>query len=502
MKLSTVILDLQVEGVEAVLNEEDAEELLVRPGDRILIEGDGDQLVAIAEVSRGMVEPGQVGILGSSGEMPGEVKVRSAPKLRSVDHIRKKMDGSKLDREEIRGIIEDVSAGRLSKVETTAFVCSTYMRTMDYDEVQWMTEAMVETGDRIEFEEGPIVDKHSIGGVPGNKITLLIVPIVAAAGLRIPKTSSRAITGAAGTADVMEVLAPVEFGVEDIKRLTLDVGGTIAWGGGTNIAPADDRIIEVEYPLSIDPKPQLLASVLAKKAAVGADDVVIDLPVGRGTKLPSEEDAPELAMDFIQLGRRLGMRVECVTSYGGSPVGRTIGPLLEAREALKVLEGSGHPRSLLEKSCEVAGVLLEMGGVAESGGGERRARELVESGAALEKMKEIIAAQGGDPDVTADGLELPRYSWEVRSGHGGYVTELDNRGLVAICRAAGAPRDEGAGVVLHKKVGDEVNRGEKVLTVYSESEAKLEEAKELFNREKPYRLEGMVLERYTEGGRS
>lgn len=499
MKLSTVFFDIEVDGLEAVLNEEDAGEMLVRPGDRVLIEGDGTQVTAVVEVTSGMVNRGEVGIVGRD-DLPGQVNVRSAPRLKSVDYIKKKMDGSKLSQVEIAEIIRDITAGQLSRVETTAFVCSSYMGSMDYDEVQWMTEAMVETGERIEFEEGPIVDKHSIGGVPGNKITLLIVPIVAAAGLKIPKTSSRAITGAAGTADVMEALAPVEFGVDEIKRITLDTGGTIAWGGATNIAPADDRIIEVEYPLSIDPKPQLLASVLAKKSAVGAEKVIIDLPVGEGTKLPSPEHAPDIAMDFIQLGRRLGMEVQCVTSYGGSPVGRTIGPLLEAKEALQVLEGSGHPRSLLEKSCEVAGVLLEMGGAASRGKGENVARRIVEQGQALEKLKEIIEAQGGDPDVTADSLTPGKHSWSVTADSGGYITQLDNRRIVSICRSAGAPRDRGAGVLLHKKVGDEVDRGETVFTLYSESGEKLEEAKKQFARHRPYMLEGMVLDRYREGG--
>src|SRR5450756_271289 len=196
---------------------------------------------------------------------------------------------------------------------------------------QWLTRAMIDTGEKIEFNTHPIMDKHSIGGVPGNKISLLVVPIIAANGLLIPKTSSRAITGAAGTADLMEVLAPVEFSADEIKNITEKVGGVIAWGGATNIAPADDKLIRVEYPLSIDPRCQLLASIMAKKGAVGADCVVIDIPVGLGTKVSTLEDGKKLARDLIDLGERLGMKVECAMTYGASPVGRTIGPAIEVR---------------------------------------------------------------------------------------------------------------------------------------------------------------------------
>lgn len=499
MRLSTKLIDLNVDGFEVVLNREDARELVVRPGDRLLIKSDGESRIGVVEVTEGLVQPGEIGIMGEP-ELPDEVEVRTASRLKSVDYVRKKMRGSKLERDEMREIIQDITMNRLSKVETTAFVCSSYMGDMDYDEVEWMTEAMVETGESIEFEEGPILDKHSIGGVPGNKITLIVVPIVAAAGLKIPKTSSRAITGAAGTADIMEVLAPVEFGVDEVKRITLEVGGTVAWGGATNIAPADDKIIEVEYPLSIDPKPQLLSSVLAKKSAVGADMVVVDLPVGRGTKIRDADDAPELAMDFIQMGRRLGMEVQCVTSYGGSPVGRGIGPVLEAREALRVLEGEEHPRSLVEKSCEVAGVLLEMAGASPRGMGKAEAREKVDEGLAIEKMDEIVEAQGGDPSISSGDLEPGERRWTADAEKGGYITSIDNRALVSVARAAGSPRDPRAGVELHKKVGDEVDAGEPVLTVYSESDWKLEDAKRVFKSSKPYRLEGMVLERYEEGG--
>jgi AMP phosphorylase len=238
----------------------------------------------------------------------------------------------------------------LSEVELTAFVASLYMNEMTLDETAYLTKKMAENGEMLHLKRRPVFDKHSIGGVPGNKITLLIVPIVAAAGLTIPKTSSRAITSACGTADIMEVLAPVTFSSKEIEEIVERVGGIIAWGGGVNLAPADDIFIRVvEYPLAIDPHNLAICSVMAKKYAVGADFVVIDIPMGEGTKVGSMEEAKKFARNFVQLGERIGIDVECAITFGDKPIGRAIGPALEAREALRALEGEG-PSSLIEKS--------------------------------------------------------------------------------------------------------------------------------------------------------
>ncbi len=231
---------------------------------------------------------------------------------------------------------------------------------MSMDEVEYLTRAMVETGITIDFAR-PCYDKHSIGGVPGNKVTLLIVPIVAAAGLLIPKTSSRAITSPSGTADTMNVLANIEFTASELKEMALKAGGTIVCGGKVGLAPADDILIRVEYPLCIDPRGQMRASIMAKKLAVGADFIVIDIPVGLGAKVETTEDARKLAQSFMELGDRLKVRVQCGITYGGQPVGHTIGPALEAREALLALQGKG-PASLIEKSTALTGMLLEVGG--------------------------------------------------------------------------------------------------------------------------------------------
>jgi AMP phosphorylase len=427
---------------------------------------------------------------------PAIVDVIPASRPHSINYIKKMMDGKKLTREEIHILVQDIVRENLTDIELSAFVTANYIHGFDADETEWLTRSMIETGEQIEFDTHPVMDKHSIGGVPGNKISLLVVPIVAAAGLLIPKTSSRAITGAAGTADLMEVLAPVAFTASEIKEMAEKAGGVIVWGGATNIAPADDKLIRAEYPLSIDPHSQLLASIMAKKGAVGADSVFIDIPTGAGTKVPSLADGRKLARDLVELGERLGMRVECALTYGSSPVGRTIGPVVEVKEALQVLETHQGPNSLIEKSTGIAGILLEMGGVSARGQGKQMARELLNNGKALEKLREIIEIQGGDPKTTSKDLIPGEHSQSIVSPADGYIVELDNKKLIDIARLAGAPRDKGAGLILHRKRGESVKKGDKILTIHADKEWKLDKALHEAENMPPFIVEGMLLERY------
>ncbi|TAN36431.1 MAG: AMP phosphorylase, partial [Candidatus Methanoperedens sp.] len=402
MELKVEALQIRAGRYKVALNTQDAKELGVRGGDRVQVKNHS-YLTAIVETGD-IISKGTVGVYQECCEKLGKVcpltiNIIPASRPSSIGFIKKMMDHQKLTQEEIFQIVQDIVRENLTEVELSAFVTTSYIYGLTADEIEWLTRAMIDTGEKIEFDTHPIMDKHSIGGVPGNKISLLVVPIVAANGLLIPKTSSRAITGAAGTADLMEVLAPVEFSTDEIKSITEKVGGIIAWGGATNIAPADDKLIRAEYPLSIDPRCQMLASIMAKKGAVGADCVVIDIPVGSGTKVPSMEDGKKLARDLIELGERLGMRVECAMTYGASPVGRTVGPAAEVKEAIKVLETMEGPNSLIEKSTALAGILLEMGGAAARGQGKEMAMETLRSGKAFTKLKEIIEAQGGNPNI-------------------------------------------------------------------------------------------------------
>ena len=500
MKLTVKLLDIANRGV--LLHSTDAKSMRVRDGDRVQVadEATGKTAQAHVDTTGSLIEPGVIGIYRPLNatlavEEGASVVVRSAERPASLSHIKKKMDGGRFTKDETIDIVRDIVDDVLSPGEITAYITASYINGLDMDEVEYLTRATVETGERLHFTRHPIVDKHSIGGVPGNKITLLIAPIIAASGLLIPKTSSRAITGAGGTADLMEVLAPVSFSALEVQQMTEKVGGAIVWGGATNIAPADDKIITYEYPLRIDARGQMLASVMAKKFAVGADLVVIDIPVGRNTKIETAQEGRKLAREFIELGERLGMRVECALSYGESLVGHTIGPNLEVREALAVLEGATEPNSLIQKSLSLAGIALEMAGKAGPGQGAQVAADLLRSGKALEKMRQIIEIQGGDPTVKADDISPGEYSFDVRAPQDGYVIELNNSALVTLARLAGSPYDHGAGLLVHAKKGTRVRKGDPIFTIYAEREWRLERAIEVGRTLMPVVVEGMVLER-------
>jgi len=497
--LQVLPFDIEIGQHKVMLNVDDARERGLYAGDRVRVRAKGASTTAILDTTTQMVKPGEIGIFTEALKdlkEPKQVDILPAPKPASLCYIKMLMDNQKLAEDQIRSIVQDIVDNNLSEIELSAYITASYIHKLEAQETEWLTRAMIETGERIHFDTHPVMDKHSIGGVPGNKVSLLVVPIVAAAGLLIPKTSSRAITGAGGTADLMEVLAPVEFSAEDIKELTETVGGVIVWGGATNIAPADDKLIKAEYALSIDPYSQMLASIMAKKGAVGADAVVVDMPVGPGTKLPTPEAGRSLAKDLIDLGERLSIRVECAMTFGGSPVGRTIGPALEVREALTVLENRGGPNSLREKSLSLAGILLEMGGITGRGGGYKAAEEILSSGRAHKKLLEIIEAQGGDPQVKSDSIEVGEQCQDILAPVGGYVVAFDNKRLVELARMAGAPSDKKAGVIIHKKMGERVKRDEPLITICSSSDWELESAVKDAKRQMPIVVEGMLLERY------
>lgn len=498
MILKAKIIPIKTGKHTVIMNQSDADEIGLFEGDRVRIISK-KSTVALVQIAVGLIEKGEVGIcMGVAEECMisdgDEVNLIPIPKPKSVEYIRKKLDGKKLSRDEIYEIVRDIVNDTLTEIELTTFVLSSHIHGMDFDEIEWLTRAMVETGDVLTFEGGTVVDKHSIGGVPGNKISLIVVPVVASAGLLIPKTSSRAITSASGTADTMEVLANVNLSIEEIKEITERVGGVIAWTGATNIAPADDKIIKVEYPLAIDPRPQLLASVMAKKAAVGAKDVVIDIPVGAGSKVPDVEVGKSLANDFVELGRRLGLNVTCALTYGGQPIGRAVGPALEAWEALKALEEKRGAKSLIEKALGIAGIIFEIAGKALNG--YEYAKSIFESGKALEKFKQIVEAQGGNPDVKSDDIQIGDKTYDFVAQIDGAVANVMNERIVKIARAAGAPKDKGAGVLLFKKGGSHVKKGDVLFRIYAEKEWKLDKAIEIAMREPPIIVSGMILERY------
>ncbi|MBS7650995.1 MAG: AMP phosphorylase [Candidatus Bathyarchaeia archaeon] len=459
-----------------IMNIDDAEELGVRSLSRVKLRKNGLETTAIVNTTTRMFHRGNVGVCLDVQQrlqlVEGDIiDVELSNPPNSLNHIKKRLKGRKLTHNEIKEIIRDVVNGLLSDVELTSFVTSLQHFALDMDEATSLSIAMVESGQTLQLDKKIIVDKHSIGGVPGDKTTLLVVPIVASCGLTIPKCSSRAITSAAGTADRAEVYMPVNLGLEEMRRVLEKTDGCIVWGGALHLAPADDIFVNIEFPLSIDPL--LLPSIMSKKKAVGSKFVVIDIPTGAEVKVKTMVEAQLLAQDFIELGRRLEMNVQCAITYGGQPVGHAIGPALEAREALENLTNIRLDRDLVDKATDIAGMLLEMAGIHD---GEAKAMDVLKSGRAERKMREIIAEQGGNPNIKPEDIPVGQYTLDIEAENHGILLWIDMPRLVEIARLAGSPKDKGAGVLLHKKLGEKVSKGDKLFTIYSEKAGKLESA--------------------------
>lgn len=481
MEFTAEEIDIGTQSPTVLLNAEDAQELGAHPLDRIQIRFDDQTDVGIVEVTEELIPAGTIGVTRRLNHITGRVDVTVAPRPDSVSSIKKKLDDIELEEDELRTIVHDINEDRLNDVELAAYVCGIYTNGLSQEETMHLTECMAEAGEIIEWDDSLIADKHSIGGVAGNRVTPIVIPIVAAAGIKIPKTSSRAVTSPAGTADTMEVLCDVEFSIDEIRDIVRQTNGCMVWGGSMNLSPVDDKIIRAETPLSVDPPGQIIASVLSKKRSAGSTHVVIDIPYGEGSKVESLSAARELAEDFNRVGDHLGLQLECTITRGSQPIGRGIGPVLEARDILRVLTGDG-PEELTLKSLRIASILLELCG------SDADATAILESGRAFEKFREIIDAQGGDPSIDSDDLVPGEKTAVVEADRSGIVTHVNNRLISEIARRAGAPRDKRAGLYLLRREGDAVKEGERLFTIHAETNDKLEDAVSLDRRTEAVRV--------------
>lgn len=441
---------------------------------RVEIRSEKGQILAILNIvdDPSIVGCAELGLSRQAFDLLGaeegaDVTLAHATPPSSLDAIRSKIHGHSLTDAQLEAIIRDIVANRYSKIEIAAFLisCASFMTTR---EILGLTRAMTKTGTRLQWHDGTIVDKHCIGGIPANRTTMVIVPIVAAHGLSIPKTSSRAITSPSGTADTMEVLARVDISAEAMQKMVRDHHGCIVWGGHVNLSPADDVLISVERPLGIDTKGQMVASILSKKVAAGAERLLIDIPIGPTAKVRRHEEAVELRKLFEYIGDQMGLPLEVMLTDGSQPVGRGIGPVLEARDVMQVLEcDPAAPQDLREKSLQIAGRLIEFDENVRGGSGYEIAKEILDSGKALKKMQDIIEAQGAPPEKYTPG-KLTR---EIVALVSGRVQSIDCYRIAQIARLAGAPLSKGAGIDLLTKVGDWVEAGDRLYRIHAETDS-------------------------------
>lgn len=480
--LKTKIVDISARVATGIvlINRKDCYKFGVRAGSNLAMHIKGQTITVHLDITDTLIKDGEVGIFKdlaekheiSNGEII-EFSLLGIGKPKSLEAIQKNMVGHDLSYEEMKSIVSDIVSRKLNDVLIAFFVSSSFLGQITPKELFYLTKAMVETGKRISFP-GVVVDKHSIGGLCGNETTPIIVPIVASFGIYIPKTCSRAITSASGTADTFEILAPVSFNDSELKRIVMKTNGCIIWGTG-DITPSDAIILDVASQLLIESFPKMVASIIAKKVALGIKYLVIDIPVNKSAKIKNIADGKKLEKVFLDVTKQFGIKTIVSLNPVTGPIGKGIGASLQIRDDLKVLEQQpDRPMDLQNRAVELAGMILEMSGTIDKGKGKKAALEALTSGRALMKMKAIIAAQGGNPDISSKDIKLGKKKYSVKAHTSGTIKAIDSINLSEISRILGSPFIKETGVYLDKKMGDKVSKGDIICTFYSTTDFRIE----------------------------
>jgi putative thymidine phosphorylase len=492
MELKVKFLEWSAGIPVAGLNLKTAEKLGIHIGDRIFVKtlsSPKKEMNLIVDIMGKIVGKDEIIV---SSETKKRMNLHSGQKLdvsissplKSLTLIKKKLNDGPLSEKEINQIIEDIVNNSLSEADIALFITTMYKQGMNFKETIFLIKAILKSGSKLDIKNKFIVDKHCIGGIPGNRTTPLVVSICAAAGLVFPKTSSRAITSAAGTADVIEAIAQIEFSMDEVKKILKKTNACMVWGGGVDLAPADDKIIQVEKMLEIDPQAQLLASIMAKKISVGSNYILLDIPYGKTAKA-TKEKAIDLKRKFNRLGKYFKKHIECVLTDGSQPIGNGIGPILELIDIIKILDPKQiGPRDLEQKSLFLAGQIFEMTGKAKKNKGTEMAKRILCSGKAFEKFKQIIEAQNGK----IKNLEPAKFKRDILAKKSGTILRIDNKKINFLARAAGCPVDKASGLYLHYHVGGKVKRQDKILTIYANSRARLNQALKFYKNSKPIEI--------------
>lgn len=480
-KLTVKILDIDADKPIALLHSKTASDLLAVTQNRVEIKCNGISKIFILDITDSMIDEDTIGIYkdatGITKLKTGDkVEVKVVPFPCSVQHIVKKIRNNALTETEIKEIINDIVDDRLSDIEISAFLTAVTINGLNLDETTNVCKAMTATGNIIEFNVPQVLDKHSIGGING-RVSMIVTPIITSLGYVMPKTASRSISSAAGTADCMEVLADVSFDIKDIKKMVSTVGGMVAWNGKVDLCPADDKMIKIRHSLGLDPEGLVIASVLSKKKSVSATHLIIDIPIGPTVKVRNKEDGERWASKFSRICKEIGIKSKVVLTNGEVPCGKYFGAALEAKGALEVLENK-YFDNFAEKSCEIAGCLLELVERVEPGKGYELSKDTLKSGKALSKFKEIIKAQNGHI-FSSEEIQAATFKQDILVADGGKIVGMNVSNLTKIARTAGAPHDKLAGLILSKEVGDKINPKEVIFTIHANSQEKLKIATDL-----------------------
>ncbi len=424
-----------------------------------------------------------------------EIVIKEITNENIIHIIHKKMRGETLKEDEINSIFESIDKNLVHPTQVAVLMALFQVQGLTLEETTSIAKAIINNSQILHPKKKPVVDKHSIGGIAGNRITPIMIPILAAAGLTIPKVSTRAITSPAGTIDTVELLMPVELSLEETSEVVDTTGGCIVSGETVGLADISDKIISVLETVKIDPREFMVASILSKKITAGSEYVLIDLPTGRGAKVIRRENAQEVGGLFTSIGYSLKINVDCIISPGDRPIGSMIGPSLEARDALKILTDQSGSSDLMRKALSLSGIIFEAQNWCPRGYGFEYSDEILRSGKALTKFKEIVEAQGGNPNIKEEDLPVAEYIEPITAKSNGVVYSVDSAAVSTIARQAGAPNDKAAGVFLVAKRGDKFKKGDTLFEIHSSSEGLLSSAVKLATSTfEPIDTEKMILE--------
>lgn len=413
------------------------------------------------------------------------------PTSRAIDVIRKKRDGTELSRAEIEGLVNAYTKGDIPDYQVSAWLMAVVLRGMTRRETTALTDAMLHSGEVLDLSSLPArkVDKHSTGGV-GDKTSLVLAPLAGAAGVAVPMISGRGLGHTGGTLDKLEAIPGfnVNLPVAEFRRV-LEVCGCAMIGQTAEIAPADRKLYALRDVTATVESPYLIcASIMSKKLAEGIDALVLDVKTGSGAFMKNEKDAAFLAELMVETGERMGKQVVALITDMDQPLGNMVGNALEVVEVIEVLRGAG-PQDLRELCLELGGWMLHLGGASKTvAEGKKHSAQLISSGKALEKFRRMVELQGGDPRSVDDTKRLPhaRHTTDVAAGTDGYIVSMqcEQIGSASVILGGGRERKEDAvdpsvGIVLHKKVGDRVARGEPLATVHYNDDPRAERAKQL-----------------------
>jgi AMP phosphorylase len=478
VRLKIKILDIYANYSVCVLHPNTAKKISAQNLDRIEFKKKKLNTVFVLDTSYTYVDENHIGIFKDSAkeynlkdEEEIDISILSPPP--STRYIHNKIHNQSLTEEQIKELVTEINKNSLSDVELSAFVTACQINGLTIEEITYFCRSLVEIGDKIDFEDEVILDKHSIGGING-RVSMIVTPIIASFGYKMPKTASRSITSATGTADAMEVLAPVSFDVSTIKKIVKEINGVVVWEGKFDLCPVDNKLIDIEHALNINPEGIMISSILSKKKSIGSTHLIIDLPVGKEMKITNMEDAERLAKKFLVISKMLGIKTKVLITDGKTPCGNSFGCALEAKSVLEILEGK-YFDNLAEKSCEIAGELLELVGRAKKNEGYHLAKKSVVNKQALTKFKEIIKAQGGSIFKSED-VPKSKFKKTILSPLEGTIVDMDVIKLTNLAKLCGAPSDPLAGVLIVKSVGETIDKNQPLFEIHSDSETKLNNA--------------------------